>query len=371
MIVVRYLVKEVLTLLSAVLIVVMVIALADQIIKLLSDVAQGHLSVKTFFQLILLYIPYLLTYLLPFALYLSLMIAYGRLYSDHEMIIFFSSGLSYLKFYWISCLQILLVALIVGCLSVWVMPEIKQMRRHLKKQSVVMLAMIQNLHVGEMDEMPNGKGVVYIGGKDKKNYHDVFMSLKMTGAKHAQGSDWQTVLAKSATPKTIKEKGLNGYYFAFKDGHAYWGHPGEARYQTMAYDEYGVHMYEESDSDVAVKDWTSKRLMAVKDKDMEARGELAWRIAQPISTLILGLIAIHLSQIDPRRGKFSKLIPAILIYIIYLNTMLLMRSWISNGKLSTMWGMWGLHVGMFLMLCLLILWRHVSPSLLSKGQRPK
>lgn len=342
----------------------MIIALADQVIKLLSDVAQGHLSIKTFFQLLILYIPYLLTYLLPFALYLSLMIAYGRLYSDHEMIIFFSSGLSYLRFYLISCFQILLVAIIVGALSLWVMPEIKQMRRHLKKQSVVMLAMIQNLHVGEMDEMPNGKGVVYIGGKDKKQYRDVFMSLKMPHAKDRE-ADWQTVLAETASPKTIKEKGLKGYYFAFKKGHAYWGHPGDARYQTMAYDEYGVHMYEESDSDVAVKDWTTKRLIAIQHEDMDARGELAWRYAQPVSAVILGLIAINLCQIDPRRGKFSKLIPAILLYITYLNTMLLMRSWISNGKLQSMWP---LHGVMFLGVCLVILFRHFPISFQWKKQ---
>jgi lipopolysaccharide export system permease protein len=48
-----------------------------------------------------------------------------------------------------------------------------------------------------------------------------------------------------------------------------------------------------------------------------ARGELLWRIGMPVSALILSLLAIPLSYVNPRAGRSANMLIAILIYAIY------------------------------------------------------
>jgi lipopolysaccharide export system permease protein len=56
------------------------------------------------------------------------------------------------------------------------------------------------------------------------------------------------------------------------------------------------------------------------------------------------IIAIPLSYIDPRRGRYTALIMAVLIYFTYSNLLKLMQAWVGSGKIDFMIGSWILHV---------------------------
>lgn len=45
--------------------------------------------------------------------------------------------------------------------------------------------------------------------------------------------------------------------------------------------------------------------------------ELQWRISLPLSVFIVTLMAIPLSRVNPRQGRYLKLLPAILLYMSY------------------------------------------------------
>ena len=66
-----------------------------------------------------------------------------------------------------------------------------------------------------------------------------------------------------------------------------------------------------------------------------AAAELQWRFALPISVLMLALLAIPLSHVRPRQGRYSHILPAILIYIVYMNLLFIARNWVErNGARS-------------------------------------
>src|SRR3546814_8269688 len=51
--------------------------------------------------------------------------------------------------------------------------------------------------------------------------------------------------------------------------------------------------------------------------DPQDRAELQWRVGAPIAVLVLTLLAVPLSYIRPRQGRYGKLVIGILAYLIY------------------------------------------------------
>jgi lipopolysaccharide export system permease protein len=89
------------------------------------------------------------------------------------------------------------------------------------------------------------------------------------------------------------------------------------------------------------------------DDSNAARAELLWRIGMPVSALILSLLAIPLSYVNPRAGRSANMLIAILIYAIYTNLMSASQAWVAQGKLSFWVGSSAVHLLMLLPLAIL------------------
>jgi lipopolysaccharide export system permease protein len=75
--------------------------------------------------------------------------------------------------------------------------------------------------------------------------------------------------------------------------------------------------------------------------------ELEWRIGLPMSALILSLLAIPLSYVNPRSGRSLNLIMAVVIYMFYNNMISVTNTWVSRGSISPATGLWSIHLFMF------------------------
>jgi lipopolysaccharide export system permease protein len=51
-----------------------------------------------------------------------------------------------------------------------------------------------------------------------------------------------------------------------------------------------------------------------------------------------------LSRINPRSGKYAKLFPAIIIYILYANLMFIGRNAVVSGSIPQWTGLWWIHL---------------------------
>ena len=71
----------------------------------------------------------------------------------------------------------------------------------------------------------------------------------------------------------------------------------------------------------------------------------------------LTLVGVPLSRVNPRAGKYAKLLPAIVLYILYANMMFITRSWLASGKIPIWLGMWWPHV-IVVVVGLLLLYRN-------------
>ena len=59
---------------------------------------------------------------------------------------------------------------------------------------------------------------------------------------------------------------------------------------------------------------------------------------------MLGLIAVPLSRVDPRQGRFSKLVPATLLYAVYYVSLQMGMNLLGEGAIPATVGLWWVHI---------------------------
>jgi lipopolysaccharide export system permease protein len=97
-------------------------------------------------------------------------------------------------------------------------------------------------------------------------------------------------------------------------------------------------------------------------KCREETAELQWRLSTGITTLLLALLGIPLSKTVPRRGKHARVTTAGVIFFIYYNLLLVARSWVEQGVIPVVPGIWWVP---FLLACLTGGW--LMPRLRAAG----
>ena len=100
-----------------------------------------------------------------------------------------------------------------------------------------------------------------------------------------------------------------------------------------------------------VKDETKiSKLKAIPSTDLLSnptlphQAELQWRVAAPISVPLLILLALPLARVQPRQGKFARILPGLLIYMIYMGLIVTMRGTIEDSKVDPSIGAWWIHL---------------------------
>ena len=70
------------------------------------------------------------------------------------------------------------------------------------------------------------------------------------------------------------------------------------------------------------------------------RAEFQWRLTRPLATLLLGTLAVPLSRTKPRQGRYSKAVWAIVLYALYFNLTGIAKSWVKDGVVGAIPGLW-------------------------------
>ncbi len=82
----------------------------------------------------------------------------------------------------------------------------------------------------------------------------------------------------------------------------------------------------------------------LKQDSNEAVSQFQWRLAIPLSIPLLTLIAVPLSVVNPRQGKFAKLVPAIALYLGYFILLNAAKFALEDGKIPVSAGLWWVHL---------------------------
>lgn len=359
MIVFRYLSREVLLTFSAVSAVLLVIIMSGRFIKYLAQAAQGVLDPAVLLMIMGYRIPGFLQLILPLGLFLGILLAYGRLYLDSEMTVLSATGMSEQRLLSYTLVPAALVALLCAWLSFVLTPQgVQSVAQILNAQDA--LTEFDTLVPGRFQSMRDGSRVTYTQelSSDRDELHGVFISEKREERRSADKESAITVLVAQTGRQEIQEDGSR--YLILHNGYRYDGTPGEADYRVIHYDTYGVLLPKPS-VEVAVGEretMTTNELLG--NNDPKIQSELQWRLSFPILVLIVTLIAVPLARVNPRQGRFLKLLPAILLYMAYLSLLVAARSALDKGKIPIELGLWPVH-GLFLLIgLLLVYWQSIQ-----------
>lgn len=354
MIVFRYLSREVLLTVSAVSTVLLVIIMSGRFIKYLAQAAQGVLDPGVLLMIMAYRIPGFLQLILPLGLFLGILLAYGRLYLESEMTVLTATGMSEQRLLSYTMVPALLVALVCAWLSFVLTPQgVQSVAQILNEQDA--LTEFDTLVPGRFQSMRGGSRVTYTqelsSGRDE--LQGVFISEKREQRNASSAENAITMLVAKTGRQELQPDGSR--YLILQDGYRYDGTPGEADYRVIHYDTYGVLLPKPSVEVSVGERETMSTVELIGNPDVKMQSELQWRLSFPILVLIVTLIAVPLSRVNPRQGRFLKLLPAILLYMAYLSLLVAARSALDKGTLPIALGLWPVH-GLFLLIGLLLVY---------------
>ncbi len=335
MVVQRYLIKEVLQTLLAVLAVLLLIFLGRHFARYLAEAASGELPAELIFRLLTTLTLSSSVLLVPFAFYIAVLLAFGRLYRDNEMTALAAAGMGTSRVLRPIMVLSLAVAGMVAGLSLLVSPWAVEQGMQLREQAEAQ-SELSTISAGQFREIGMGQSVFYIESlsADKKLMNHVFVQNST-----ASGDD--LFVANNGYQYTNAQSGDS--FLVLLDGRRYEGNVGAEHFRIHEYAKASVRMEQKGMQPHARKrDAQSTRALLASD-DVLDKAELQWRISMPISALLLGLLAVLVSRTSPREGRYARLFGAILIYIIYNNLMGVARNWLQHGDVSPALGMWWVH----------------------------
>ena len=363
MIVFRYLSREVLLTLSAVSAVLLVIIMSGRFIKYLAQAASGALDPGSLFLIMGFRLPGFMQLILPLGLFLGILLSYGRLYLESEMTVLSATGMSRQRLLAMTMAPAALVALVVAWLSLSLAPQgANEFQLLLNKQDA--LTEFDTLEAGRFQALSDGTRVTYTEelSNDRSLLSGVFITQKKLG-EEAKDRSISVLLAQKGRQEIHPD---GSRWLILDNGYRYDGNPGQADYRAIKYDTYGVLLPKpEISNDVTDRDAIPTRDL-IGNPEPRAVAELQWRIAFPLLVFIVTLIAVPLSRVNPRQGRFLKLLPAILLYMGYLSMLTWGRGLLEGGKIPLALGLWWVH-GLFLVIGLgLMYWEPLRLKLASR-----
>ncbi len=354
MIIFRYLAKEVFVTLISLTVILMLIFLSNQFVQYLNRAASGNIPGVIIMKLMMLEMPNLMGLLLPLGFFMSLLLAYGRLYADSEMTVLRACGYGPNQLLKHSFIMASIVALVVAAVMFWASPLIAVERAKLLRSTGIQ-TLIQTIMPGRFHAINGGQQVFYVQSmsRDHSQAEQIFLAKQSIKDKHVQ---WDILWADNAFAETDPQTSED--YIVFQNGKEYQGVPGQANYQVAEFQQYKARLPHPT---VRITDdiRTAKTadLWPLNNPNRAKAAELQWRLSIPIMVLTLTLVAVPLSRVSPRSGKFAKLLPAIIFYILYANFMFVARNAIVSGTIPLWIGMWWLHLTAAVV-GLLLIWRN-------------
>jgi len=350
----RYLIREISKPLIAIFALLVVIFASYRAAQYLAEAVAGLIAGKIVLYLVLLKIAIAMEVLLPTTLYLSVVVVLGRLYADFEMTALFACGVGIGRIFKAVIYLSVPLALLVACLSLYVRPWAYQRGYVLTSMAKTALD-IGKWKEGNFYKIPGMDRVIYADEikQEKKQAEGVFIQSD-------QGDKVQVIYAKKVQQYS---DGSNGKpLLIFQDGYVYELSRTGEKGQFMKFQQSTMSIDSGKTKPMEYKRKAASTLKLARSSDLQDIAEYQWRLSTPISTLLLALLGIPLSRTAPRKGKYAKLVAAVLVLAVYYNTSAMAKDWVEQGVVGPVVGIWWVVV----LLAIVVLVLSIQPKLMFK-----
>ena len=337
----RYIFREIASTWLAVTMVLLLILLTNQFARVLGDVAQGKLPKGAAMDVIGLSGAQYLTIIVPIGLFLSVMLALGRLYRDSELPAMMAcrvgpSGI-YRPLIWLLVPLAIGVAWLALDLGPRALQAVDRISTEARRE-----ADLGSIEPGRFTEVGPDNAVVY-GERilPDGSMENVFLQRRV--------GDGSVEVVVAQRGEQVESDDPDVRFLVLKDGRRYEGVPGTSQFRVVEFAEHGIPYRLPSLDQADPTPRAMSFLGLIEVGELEHIAELQWRIGIPLATIILAILAVPLSKTQPRAGRYGRLATGMLVFIIYLNMLSAAKAWIEQGSISPLLGLWWVHGAMLLL----------------------
>ena len=320
------------------------ILVTTQLIRLLTEAAGGKVAPEAVAALLgfaaLNYLPILLS----LSLFIAILLTLSRSYRDSEMVVWFSSGLSLTA--WVRPVLAfalplaLAIALLSLFLSPWALSQSAEFRQQLSTRNDA-----GQVSPGAFQEATSAERVVFVEAvaDDASFVRNVFVS----SVQHQR-------LGVTMAATGHQESAPNGDRFmVLENGRRYEVEPGSPEFRILEFARYAIRIETKESQGIERTPQNMPTWDLLGEDQPRYRAELLWRLGIPLSAVVLALLAIPLSFVNPRAGRSANMLLALFTYMVYSNLISISQAWVAQGKLSLVLGLPLVHLLMLALLPLL------------------
>lgn len=338
--------KELVRSFGATLVVVFTIVITMMLIRTLGQASSGKVNPQEIFLVLGYMVLGRMPTLLTLALFVSIVSTISRMFRDSEMTIWLASGRS-LKHVLTPVMQFALpILVVIATLQLIAWPWANQ-QTALFKERFERRGDLDRVAPGQFRESSDGRRVFFIEkdaqpgtGRNVFVYNQALDGTESITSAQTGRLEWnqdrQFLMLSNGQRLDIGADGQSLTLSEFKS--------------------YGIEISQSKHaSSGELASFARNTLDLVKNPSPSSSAELGWRLGLIITAFNLALLAVAITQNNPRTAKGGQLMTALLAFAVYFNMLNVVKSWVASGKVDAWLGVAALHLPV-LLLALLVLW---------------
>jgi lipopolysaccharide export system permease protein len=331
----RYVLREVAWSLGGVTAVLLAILVSYQLARILGTAAERGFPHDIVFALIGLTTLENLMLLVPIAMLLGVMLALGRLYHESEMTAVRACGVGPERLYLPVFALALPIAVALGWLAFVVGPAARDGAEQLRSRGM-RDAQFGMLEAGKFRTYAEGQAVFYAeqvgqGGR-----------LENVFVQRLAGERVEVATAAWAEHRVLHDGRTQ--LVVLHDGERIEGVPGQPGFRRIRFVEHGIPVVVPAPDEGRTVPDRKPTANLLGSADLADVAELQRRMSMPVMVLVLAILAVPLSALRPREGRYARVAIAILLYFVYSNLLSAAQVWIEKGQLPPAVGTWWVHL---------------------------
>ncbi len=332
--------------------VLLLILVSNQLARVLSQAAANDFPQDVVLTLIVLTSTAYLTVVVPIGFFLAIMLSLGRMYHESEMAAIQACGIGPGGLFRPIGVLGVLIAALLAWLSFFAVPAATA-RAQVIRVEALRDAQFGLLEPGRFRSFGGGDVVFYAERVDDQGVlHNVNVFVDHSDDKTTPGKLEIWV----ATRAEQRGAGQAEQTFVLYDGQRYEGVPGEGQFRIIKFGQGGIPVRLGDPRARERRASMKSTAELLRSSELRDIAELQGRTSAPVMVLVLMMLAVPLSRLRPRQGRYAKLGAAVLVYFIYALLLDAARTWVENGTIPALAGPWWVHA-LALTLALLLLLR--------------
>jgi len=273
---------------------------------------------------------------------------FGRLYAESEITVMHACGMGKRGLVTAAMVLGLFTAGFAAVNAFWVGPWSSKHSDEVlaeAKANPSMAALVE----GQFQSSQDGNAVLFVGNVKGKEFHNVFLAQL-----RPNGNQRPSVVVADKGQITVQRDG--DQQVNLNQGTRYEGTALLRDFRITDFTNYEAVIGHQAVTITSTEAEQMSMSALWHNKTPEARAELHWRLTLVVSVLIMALMVVPLSVVNPRQGRVLSMLPALLLYLVFFLLQSSLRSNGAKGKLDPMIWMWFTNLVYFAIAMVLNLW---------------